>query len=316
MAEVLVLSEESVRRVLSLDELAQALTVALTSLADGAASVPPRIAAVSPGGLLAAMPGYVPGLGLAAKVVSIFPGNTERGIPAHEALITVFDEATGAPVAIMGGTYITAMRTAMTAALAARAVSRPRATTLAIIGAGVQGEAHLAAFSHLFELADIRIASRHVRHATELAAKYANAFGMASFQEAVAAADLVCCCTDAQEAVVDSEWISSGMHVSSVGSGRELPPDLLMRARLFVESRSATLAPPAGAVELQAYDPHSLTEIGAVLSGRLLGRNSDDEITVFKSTGHAAEDIAAASVVLRRAQQFGFGTTVEIAGSH
>ncbi len=90
MSEVLLLSEETVRSLLPLDELAHSLTVALTSLADGKVSVPPRIAAFSPGGLLAAMPGYVPGLGLAAQLVSIYSANAEIGAPTHQALIAVF----------------------------------------------------------------------------------------------------------------------------------------------------------------------------------------------------------------------------------
>jgi alanine dehydrogenase len=230
VSEVLLLSEEAVRSLLPLDELARSLTVALTSLADGKVSVPPRIAAFSPGGLLAAMPGYVPGLGLAAKLVSIYSANAEIGAPTHHALIAVFDEATGAPVAIMGGTYITAIRTAMTAALAARAVARPQSKTLAIIGAGAQGEAHLAAFSHLLELTNIRVASRRTRRAKGLVEKYQNAVVARSFREAVAGADIVCCCTDAREEVVTNDWIAAGTHVSSIGSGRELPPDLLMRS--------------------------------------------------------------------------------------
>jgi alanine dehydrogenase len=312
VAQVLVLNEEAVRNLLSLDELAESLTEALVSLADDKASVPPRTAAFTPAGLLAAMPGYVPGLGLAAKLVSIYPANAEKGLPAHEALIAVFDETTGAPVAIMDGTYITAIRTAMTAGLAARAVARPGSSALAIIGAGVQGEAHLTAFSYLLQTTDIRIASRQASKAADLAGKYPGAVAASSFQEAITGADIVCCCTDARQAVVESAWVTAGMHVSSVGSGRELPPDLLERARVFVESRSATLAPPVGAIELQGHDPGPLIEIGAVFSGRAIGRNGSGDITVFKSTGHAVEDVAAAAVVLGRARRSGIGTLVEM----
>lgn len=105
-------------------------------------------------------------------------------------------------------------------------------------------------------------------------------------------------------------WIKPDTHVGPVGSGAELPADLLDRARVFVESRSATAPPPAGAVELQGRDPLSLTEIGVVLANRRAGRSNRDEITVFKSTGHAVEDVAAAAVVLRRALALGIGTTV------
>lgn len=304
------LGEEDVRRSLPLDQLAGSLTKALIALAEGTVSVPPRIAARTGGGLLGAMPGFVPELGLAAKLVSVYPANPQLGRPAHQALIAVFDQATGVPVAVMDGTYITAVRTAVTAALAARALAGTRRRSLTVIGAGVQGEAHVNAFSHLLAPADIRVASRRASSAAALAGRYPHAVATESIREAVLGADMVCCCTDAPEAVLDDEWIAPGTFVSSVGSGPELPAGLLARARLFVESRSATLPPPAGAAELQGYDPASLTEIGAVLSGRIAGRASEDEITVFKSTGHAAEDVAAAAVVTANARLTGAGVRV------
>lgn len=313
MSELVVLSEDDVRSVLVLDELADSLSVALTALSEGSVSVPARIAARSPSGLLGAMPGYVPGLGLAAKLVSVYPDNPQVGAPAHQALIAVFDEATGAPCAVMGATYITAIRTAMTTALVARAVARPRSTSLAVIGAGVQAEAHLAAITHLMVIEDIRIASRHIPDAAVLAERHTGAVVAASVQEAVNGADLICCCTDAGGPVLDDKWIGPGSHVSSVGSGPELPAGLLGRAQVFVESRAATAPPPAGAVELQGFDPGSLIEVGDVLAGRSGGRADADSVTVFKSTGHASEDVAAAAVVLRRARLAHAGTTVTMA---
>ena len=310
MSELLVMDETAVRQALPLGELAEALSEALISLANGTVSVPARIAAHSHEGLLAAMPGYVPGLGLGAKVVSVYPANPLIGLPAHQALIAVFDEETGAPVALMDGTYITAIRTAMTSALAARALTDGRVQSLAVIGAGVQAKAHLTAFSHLLAPSDIRVVSRHASKAAALAELYPNARATGSIREAVYGTDTVCCCTDAGEAVVESEWIIPGMFVSSVGSGAELPPDLLDKGRVFVESRSATLPPPAGAIELQGRDPTSLVEIGTVLAGREEGRVGDGEIAIFKSTGHAVEDLAAASVVISRARDMGIGVSV------
>lgn len=313
MPDLVVLSEDDVRAVLVLDELAESLTVALIALSEGSLSVPARVAARSPSGLLGAMPGYVPGLGLAAKLVSVYPHNPRVGQPAHQALIVMFDELTGAPCAVMGATYITAIRTAVTAALVARALARPQGTSLAIIGAGVQAEAHLEAFSHLMTLGDIRISSRRFSKAVELAERHAGAVAVSSVREAVDGADVVCCCTDAAEPVLADEWIGFATHVSSVGSGRELPAALVSRAQLFVESRAATAPPPAGAVELQGVDPESLIEVGDVLAGRSGGRASADSVTVFKSTGHAAEDIAAAAVVLRLAGAQGAGTAMGMA---
>src|SRR4051812_40887499 len=134
MADVLVLSEDDVRALLDLDELAAALETALTALSRGEASVPPRVAALSAAGLLGAMPGCVPGLGFGAKLVTLFPENDAKGVPSHQALVAMFDEENGSLRALMDGTYITAIRTAMSAAVSARALAAGH-DVITIIGA-------------------------------------------------------------------------------------------------------------------------------------------------------------------------------------
>ena len=309
---MLLLSESEVRQLLDLDDLAEALSTALATLAAGEASVPPRIAAQAAAGMLAAMPGYVPGLGLAAKLVSIYPGNDGAVAPSHQAVVVAFDEATGTPTALVSGSYLTAVRTAMTSALAARALCGPGPLALAVLGAGIQGAAHLIALSHLLPLGEVRIASRNPDKAAELAARHPGARAVASFEEAVEGAGVICCCTDAPSPVLEDGWIRAGAHVGSVGSGGELPEGLVRRGRLVVESRDATAPRPAGAVELQGIDPAALTLLGDVLAGRAPGRRSPDEVTVFKSTGHAVEDVAACAVALRRAHGLGVGTALPL----
>ena len=312
MSNVIVVSKDDVRELLDLGELRQALSVALIALARGDTSVPARVAASTSDGLLAAMPGYVPGLGLAAKLVGVFGGNASLGLPSHQAVIVVFDENTGSPVAVMDGTEVTATRTAMTAAIAAAAVARPDAGVLAILGAGVQGTSHLNVFADLFPFGEIRIASRDGERAAALAACHRAGRAVGTFEAAAVGADIVCCCTDARSPIVEDAWISPGTHVSSVGMGRELDPATIDRAQIFVESHTALEPPPAGAEELQGGDPFRVTEIGAVLEGRASGRSSDDAVTVYKSVGDAAEDVAAASVVLRRARALGRGIFIAL----
>jgi ornithine cyclodeaminase/alanine dehydrogenase-like protein (mu-crystallin family) len=136
-----------------------------------------------------------------------------------------------------------------------------------------------------------------------------------SFEAAVAGADVVCCCTDTREPILEAGWLAPGTHVSSVGGtfGPELDPAIVRTGRVFVEWRgAATTPPPAGAHDLQGLDPAVLTEIGEVLAGTRPGRTSRDELTVYKSTGHAVEDAAAAALVYRRALATGAGTTVSI----
>ena len=315
MAEVLVLSEADVAALLDLEQLLAALADALAGYSAGQASVPPRVAASATDGILGAMPVHLEGVALATKLVAVFPGNHRKGRPSHQALIALFDPADGTPLAVMDGTRITAARTGAAAAVAAGALARPDATVLAILGAGVQGRSHLEAFPLVREFGEIRVASRTREHADALAAGHPAARAVGSFEEAVAGADVVCCCTDAREPVLEAAWLAPGAHVSSVGGtfGPELDPATVRSARVFVEWRGAvTSPPPAGAHDLQGLDPATVTEIGEVLAGTSPGRTAPDQLTVYKSTGHAVEDAAAADLVYRRALASGTGTTVSI----
>src|SRR5882672_6877559 len=165
-----------------LDALARALVI----FSSGITSVPPRIAARIPDlGMLGAMAGYVAGVALEIKLVSVFPGNHSQHIPSHQGLIALFDERDGRPLAVMDGTYITAIRTGGTAAVAANALARKDARVLAILGAGVQGGSHLDTFTHVRDFREIRVASRDHAKAAALAARDPRARVAASFEEAV-----------------------------------------------------------------------------------------------------------------------------------
>jgi alanine dehydrogenase len=296
---VLVLNREEVARLLDVDLLFERLERAFVELSAGRASVPPRMAAFDPGrGFLAAMPGYVDGV-LAAKLVTVFPGHD----PSHQALIAVFDAETGAPRSVMDGTHITAVRTGASSAVATRALARDDSRVLAVLGAGVQGRSHLDAVRRVRPFAEVRVASRTREHAQALAEE-TGASVAGSFEEAVRGADVVCCCTHASEPVLRREWLAAGTHVCSVGAsqeGPELDPPTVTSGLLCVESRVAFEPPPAGAFELQGLDPDDAVELGEVLAGTRAGRTSDDQITVYKSMGHAVEDAAAAALVLEQA---------------
>jgi alanine dehydrogenase len=304
-----------VTALLDLEQLLPALADALVSHSAGRASVPPRVAASAEEGILGAMPVHLAGVALGAKLVSVFPGNHRLGRPSHQALIALFDPADGTPLALMDGTRITAARTGAAAAVAAGALARPDATVLAILGAGVQGRSHLDAFPLVRDFREVRVASRTPGRAAALAEGHPLARAAASFEEAVAGADVVCCCTDAREPVLKAGWLAPGAHVSSVGGtfGPELDPVTVRSGRVFVEWRGAvTSPPPAGAHDLQGLDPATVTEIGEVLAGTSPGRTAHDQLTVYKSTGHAVEDAAAAELVYRRAVEAGAGTRVPI----
>ena len=293
---MLVLSQEEVQRLLDVDLLLDALERAFVELSAGRASVPPRTAAFSEHGLLGAMPGYVDGV-LAAKLVTLFPGHE----PSHQALIAVFDADTGTPVAVMDGTHITAVRTGASSAVATRALAREDAKVLAILGAGVQGRSHLDAVGRVRDFSEVRIASRDPAHAEALAAEVGTT-AVSSFEEAVRGADVVCACTSSAEPVLRRDWLEPGTHVTSVGSsmeGPELDRETITAGLLAIESRVAFQPPPAGSHELQGLEPADAVELGEVLAGTHPGRTSAEEITVYKSMGHAVEDAVAAALVLR-----------------
>jgi alanine dehydrogenase len=312
--ELLVLRAEDVASLLDIGELIDHLADAFVDLSSGRASAPPRTAALAPAGLLGAMPGHVPGMGLAAKLVTVFSRN-RAALPSHQAVIVLFDEDNGAPLALLDGTVITAMRTAAAAALSARLLQRAGGSVLAILGAGVQGHAHLDAFSSAFEPAEIRVCSRDAARARELAGRHPRARPVDSFEAAVRGADVVCCCTDSPVPVLERAWLGPGAHVTSVGAARggpEVDAATVAEAAIFVESRVAFQPYPAGCHELQGMDPARAAELGEVLAGTRAGRTSDDELTLYKSMGHAVEDIAAADLVVRRARARSVGATVRL----
>jgi alanine dehydrogenase len=295
---VLVLSRADVERLLDVDVLLERLERAFVELSAGRASVPPRVAAFAPAGLLAAMPGYVDGV-LAAKLVALFPDHE----PSHQALIAVFDATTGTPLAVMDGTHITAVRTGASSAVATRALAREDARVLAVLGAGVQGRSHVDAVRRVRDFEEVRVASRSFVHAQALADEVGGR-AVESFEEAVRGAGVVCCCTHADSPILRREWLAPGTHVCSVGvgDGPELDAETVGAGLLVVESPAAFQPFPAGTHELDELDPSLGVELGRILSGGHPGRTSDDQLTVYKSMGHAVEDAAAAALVLELAE--------------
>ncbi len=310
---MLVLTRADVEELLDLDELVGALARAHEELSSGTVSMPPRIAALAADGLLGAMPAYLPSAGLGCKLVSLFPHNTDR--PTHQAAIVLFDSANGSPIALMDGTYITATRTAAAAALAARLLARPDARVLAIIGTGVQARSHVRAFSHIREWGEIRIAGRDSAKAEALAAELGLVHAP-SFEAAVRGADVVAAATHSAEPVVMAEWVAPGTHVSSVGynaPGSELDPALVRAATIVVESRESSFAPPpGGAPELAGVDRALVSELGELVSGERRGRATPIEITLYKSVGVAAQDLAAAALVLTAARARNVGLEFDL----
>lgn len=296
--ELLVLDAEATRAALAdTGALITALTTALTAIADGTDSTPARIAARTGGGLLGAMPGYVPGLGLAAKLISVFADPRRPGRSTHRGVVVCFDERDGRPLAILDAEPLTALRTAATSVIALRALARPDASRVTVIGTGTQAQAQLALLTGDERWA-VTVAGRDSARVVDTASRF-GARVAASIEAGAREADAVLCCTGAHEPVLRRAWLADGVHVGSVGcsEGPELDARTIEDAGLFAEWPGAVGSPPpAGAHELQGVRPDRVTMLGDVLAGRHPGRSGRDQLTVFKSTGHAALDVAAAAV--------------------
>jgi ornithine cyclodeaminase len=267
-------------------------------------------------GLLGVMPGILGSPGdddpnrpvAGVKVITVMPGNHAHGEESHQGVVVLFEQERGRPLAVLDATAVTAIRTAAASAVATRALAREDAGDLAILGSGTQARSHLEAMRAVRTLRRVRVWSRN----PESARRFAEEEGVetaASAREAVEGADLICTVTAATSPILQGDWISPGAHVNAVGActpkARELDSAAVARSRLFVDRLESALAEAGDFLlareEGAVTDAHILGELGEVLEGRVPGRRSAEEITLFKSLGIAVEDLAAGRHVYRKA---------------
>lgn len=319
----LLLSEADVRALLPMPDLIEAMRPALRQYSAGAAQQPLRTvleigAAKSFFGI---MPATLPEpAAMGTKLVTVYAANREMGLPSHLATIVLLDPATGALLAIVDGRLITEARTAAVSAVSADALARPDASTLAIIGSGVQARSHLEALACVRQLKDVRVWSPHRDRVDAFVADMqphtrATLRGARSAQHAVDGADLVVLATASHTPVVGAPWIADGAHICAIGAcrptHREMDAALVARARTFVDSRTGALA-EAGDIVLAIQEgaivaAHIAGELGELLAGRVEGRQDANQVTLFKSLGMAVEDVAAAHLAYSRALERGAG---------
>jgi ornithine cyclodeaminase len=316
------LSENDVRVVLTMPDLIVAMERALDQFSRGAVRQPLRnVVDVGGHGFYGVMPAFMgdpPSLG--TKLVTVFHGNGERGLPSHLATILLHDPETGALQAILDGRYITEARTAAVSAASTKHLARTDARVLAVVGAGVQARSHIDSLSHVRDFEEIRVWGRHADRAQTLLQEVGahlrpRLVVSRSAKEAVKDADVIALVTASREPVVERAWVRDGAHICAVGAcrpdQREMDTALVRDARVFVDSRLGALA-EAGDIVIpineKAIDAsHIAAELGDVFGGRAVGRRSDSEITIFKSLGMAVEDLAAAHLALERASERGLG---------
>ncbi len=305
-----------------------AMEGAFRALSAGEARLPLRTIVWTPDrrGGLGVMPGYLPER-LGAKMVSVFPGNHGTELDSHQGVVLLFETERGRLVAAADATAITAIRTAAVSGLATRLLAREEAGDLAIFGSGTQAQTHLEAMLAVRKIRRIRVWSRSAENARTFAARERARHGVpidvaSSAEEAARGADLLCTVTSSKEAFLRGEWISPGAHVnaagSSVASAREVDAAAVARASLFVDRRESTVNEAGDFLQAKAEgavtEDHIRGEIGDVLAGRVPGRRSPDEITLFKSLGLAIEDIAAVEHIRRRAIETGIGVEFDFGG--
>jgi ornithine cyclodeaminase/alanine dehydrogenase-like protein (mu-crystallin family) len=309
--QVLTLSEMEVEKFLDPRELLAGLEDGFRALELGEVQSPPRPKlSVAGKGFSLAMPAWRPGMQLTVKIVNVFDGNLKINLPNHLALINLFDPNSGAATCVMDGTYITGIRTAASAVLSARMLSRSESQIATVIGAGVQGWEHLRLLPLIRDLERINVCSLRLEDAQKLSARSEIACAVGNMEAAVRESDIVCLAAHSPTPVISSDWVKPGTHVSSVGyypPHGELPKDLASKHRLFVETLDAFQPPPVGCGELPGLDPLMGTTLGAVALGRKPGRVSDREVTVYKAMGVAMEDMVAANLAYQKAKKAGGG---------
>jgi alanine dehydrogenase len=307
---MLILNGDDIRRLVTIADLIEPIATAMIGVSRREAQLPLR-QAVPLGGQdkFGVMPGALGGdASYGAKLLSLFPRNPERGLSSHSGVMLVFDRKTGLPRACLDASVVTALRTAAASAVATRALARPDARRLAIIGAGEEAESHLIAMRLVRTLDTIAVWSRN-RDKTEAFARKFGIVAAPTMAAALADADIICTTTSATEAFLAAAMIPAGVHLNAVGGSapymRELLPDCVPALSFFTDYRPSLEAQAGEVIDARAAGlvpaDWQATEIGEVIAGTRTGRTSDAQRTVYRSLGVASQDLAAADFIVARA---------------
>jgi ornithine cyclodeaminase/alanine dehydrogenase-like protein (mu-crystallin family) len=250
-----------------------------------------------------------------AKVISVFPENFAKGRQSHQGLVVLFEPENGVPVCVVHAGEVTAIRTAAASAVATDALARPEAQRLALLGYGEQAATHARAVSKVRPLEAITVWGRSPDRAAAFAEAMSAELGLpvtaaGDAASAVADADIVCTVSAAKEPILHGAWLKPGAHVNVVGSSYagpvEVDHDLVARSRFIADSREGVLAQGAEFLAAKAAglidDSHVVGEIGQVLAGQIEGRQSAEQITVYKSLGHVVQDLASAWALYKKTE--------------
>jgi alanine dehydrogenase len=326
----LLLSKDDVASVLTMKDCIDTVESAFAELARGNAIMPQRavIRVADHKGLFLGMPAFIGGelnaLGL--KVVTVYPDNPSRhGIPTTLGTLLLCDPATGKTVAIMDAGYLTAVRTGAASGVATRYLARENSESCVIFGAGVQAKKQLEAvnlarplrMAHVIDI-DSEAAERYAHEMGELIGL--EIVPTADVETAVRGADIVVTATNSREPLFDGAWLSPGTHVNNIGShspdARELDTTTVKRSKFVADLKEANLA-EAGDIlipiqEGAVTEDHIYGGLGEIVTGSKPGRETAEEITVFKSCGLAIQDVSTAHGVYNAARERRIGTEIEL----
>jgi ornithine cyclodeaminase len=329
--KVLMINQSEVRKLLPMDECMEVMAATLKSVAQGNAILPLRHIMWLPEkvGALGTMPAYLGDIGMMGlKVVSVFPGNHGTEFDSHIGAVMLYETSHGQLLAIVDASEITAIRTAAVSGVATRALAREDASDLTIMGSGVQAGTHLAAMLVARKVERVRVWSRNHTSAKAFAERESQRHGIsivavADGRAAVDGADIICTTTSSPTPILFGDWLQPGTHINAVGSSvaftREVDTAAMVKSKLFVDRRESTVNEAGDFLipkkEGAIGDDHIAGEVGEVLLGTSKGRESSEEITLFKSLGLAVEDVASAHHVYKKAIERKLGLAVELGGT-
>ncbi len=320
------LSADDIRAALPMRDAIEAMKSAFAALSTGKADAPQRLVIPVPaaGGCFLVKPARVGQGGLGAKLVSVFPRNSEAGKPTVMGIVVLLDPTSGEPTALCDGTFITALRTGAASGAATDLLARQDARIGALLGCGAQARTQALAIDSVRALDELRVydpaQSKVEAFAAEMQPQLeARIVPVSTARDAVEEADVICAATTSSIPVFDGHLIQPGVHINGIGSFttemQELDVHTVACAKVFVDSREAARAEAGDlviAARLGHTRPEDWTELGEVVAGSATGRASDSDITLFKSVGVAVQDIAACTLALEKAEAMGLGSTAEL----
>ncbi len=318
--ETLILTDDEVKKLLSMSEVVDAVELAFKQKALGSVQMPAKIYLYYKkfNGDLRAMPTFLEDLDISAvKIVNVHPDNPlKNDIPTVMAVITLIDPKTGAPIAIIGGTTLTDMRTGAAGGIAAKYLAKSNPKTIGLVGAGAQAKTQLMALLEVYKkLEEVKVWSRTEETKKTFVTETQKAYGnfiqvipAPSIRKAVEGTDIVVTTTPSRKPLVTNDMVSAGMHLNCIGADavgkEELDPNILKRAKIVVDdweqaSHSGEINVPLSRGIITK--DNIWAEIGEIVAGLKLGRQRQDEITVFTSTGLAVQDAVTAKIAYSKA---------------